>query len=68
MNVGQPKGSWVDRLIAIVLHNLLLDGLHHISQEPLGLFNETVVPHLGSNKIDKVRWEQHFFVRWRVVS
>ncbi|KAI6755329.1 hypothetical protein HG531_004435 [Fusarium graminearum] len=35
VHVGQPESARVDGLIAIVLHHLLLDGLHNVGQEAL---------------------------------
>ncbi len=46
VHVGKPEGARVDGLVAVVLHDLLLDRLHDVGEEALRLLDEPVVPHL----------------------
>lgn len=48
-------------------HDVGLNSLHNVCQEPLTLRYEFVLPHLVHNQTDEVGREQHFIKAWRVV-
>ena len=62
VNVRQPERTRVDSVIAVVLHDFLLDRLHNVGEETLRLLDEAVVPHLGGDEVDEVGGEENLLI------